>query len=247
MRRESALTSLLIHAVVLLMLFGIVVVTAPVPTIDRPVILANSKLAPYSPNTGAGGQHAKTEASAGRLPPRARMVFVPPMVTPTNRAPKLVMEAALDLPPDMKLPDSNLPNIGDPAGLGKLLSGGIGGPAGIGEGPGRGIGSSPGPGVGNPAVYIPGRGGVTMPVPIHKVEPEYSDEARKAHAMGVVLVAIEVGPDGKPTNIRVTRGFGMGLDEKATEAVRQWRFRPGTKDGKPVTVAAQIEVAFHLL
>jgi protein TonB len=247
MRRESALTSLLIHVVVLLLLFGIVVVTAPVPAIDRPVMLTNSKIAPYSPNHGAGGQRAKTEASAGHLPPRARTQFVPPTVTPPNRAPKLVMEATLDLPPDMKLIDSNLPNLGDPAGLGKLLSNGTGGPAGIGDGPGHRVGSTPGTGVGDRGVYIPGRGGVTMPVPIHTVEPEYSDEARKAHAMGVVLVAIEVGPDGKPSNIRITRSFGMGLDEKAIEAVKQWRFRPGTKDGKPVAVAAQIEVAFHLL
>lgn len=247
MRRESAFTSLLIHAVVLMLLFGIVIVTAPIPNIDHLVILASAKLAPYSPNTGAGGQRAKTEASAGHLPPKSHNVFVPPMVVPPDRVPKLVMEASLDLPPDMKLIDANFPNVGDPTGLGKLPSGGTGGPIGIGDKTGGRIGSNPGTGASGSPVYVPGRGGVTMPVPIHKVEPEYSDEARKAHAMGVVLVAIEVGPDGRPSNIRVTRSFGLGLDEKAMEAVRKWRFRPGTKDGKPVAVSAQIEVAFHLL
>lgn len=157
------------------------------------------------------------------------------------------MEATLDLPPDMKLPEANLPDVGDPAGLGKYLSGGPGGPDGIGGGRGKSIGSTDGSGAGERAVYSPGRGGVTMPVPIRRVEPEYSEEARKARAMGVVLVAVEIGPDGKPRNVRVTRSFGLGLDEKAMEAVMQWLFRPGTKDGKPVAVSAEIQVAFHLL
>ena len=247
MRRESALTSLLIHAAVLLLLFGIVVTTAPIAKIDRPVLLTNSKLTPYSPKPGAGGQRDRTDASAGHLPPRSLRQFVPPMVTPTNPIPKLVMEATLDLPPDMKLPEANLPDVGDPAGLGKYLSGGPGGLHGIGGGRGKSIGSSDGSGAGERAVYSPGRGGVTMPVPIRRVEPEYSEEARKARAMGVVLVAVEIGPDGKPRNVRVSRSFGLGLDEKAMEAVMQWLFRPGTKDGKPVAVSAEIQVAFHLL
>ena len=88
---------------------------------------------------------------------------------------------------------------------------------------------------------------MTAPIPIRRVEPEYSEEARKARAMGSVLVLVDVGPDGRVHNVRVARGFGLGLDEKAVEAVSQWVFRPGTKDGRPVTVGAQIEVAFHLL
>jgi protein TonB len=79
------------------------------------------------------------------------------------------------------------------------------------------------------------------------VEPEYSEEARKARANGMVTVYCEVGPDGKPHNLRISHSFGLGLDEEALKAVAQWLFRPGTKDGKPVTVAASIEVAFHLL
>jgi TonB family protein len=80
-----------------------------------------------------------------------------------------------------------------------------------------------------------------------KVEPEYSEEARKAKFQGVVVLYVEVDASGRATNMRVIHGLGLGLDEKAMEAVKQWRFRPGMKDGKPVRVAAQIEVSFRLL
>ncbi len=79
---------------------------------------------------------------------------------------------------------------------------------------------------------------------ISRVKPEYTAEARKARAKGVVTFYAVVGPDGKLRNIRLVRGLGYGLDEKAIEAVRQWRFKPGTKDGKPVLVPAMIEVRF---
>ena len=90
-------------------------------------------------------------------------------------------------------------------------------------------------------------GGVTAPALLRKVEPEYSEEARKAHYQGTVLLYVEVNPEGKATNIRVQRALGLGLDEKAIAAVQQWQFKPGTKDGNPVTVAATIEVNFRLL
>ena len=61
------------------------------------------------------------------------------------------------------------------------------------------------------------------------------------------MLYIEVDPSGKATNIKVVRSLGLGLDEKAIEAVKKWKFRPGYKDGKPVTVAATIEVNFRLL
>jgi TonB family protein len=80
-----------------------------------------------------------------------------------------------------------------------------------------------------------------------KVEPEYSEEARKAKFQGTVMLYIEVDENGKPKNLRVVRALGLGLDEKAIEAVSKWKFRPGFKDGKPVTVAATVEVNFRLL
>jgi len=89
--------------------------------------------------------------------------------------------------------------------------------------------------------------GVTAPVLLYKREPEYTEEARQAKYSGSVLLYIEVDPSGKATNIRVQRSLGLGLDEKAIEAVRQWKFKPGTKDGNPVTVTATIEVNFRTL
>jgi TonB family protein len=98
----------------------------------------------------------------------------------------------------------------------------------------------------NSGVYRVG-GGVTAPQLISKVEPDYSEMARQARYQGTVLLYTEINPEGQPTNIRVQRSLGLGLDEKAIEAVRQWRFKPGMKDGTPVTVAANIEVNFRLL
>jgi TonB family protein len=89
--------------------------------------------------------------------------------------------------------------------------------------------------------------GVTAPVPIFKPEPEYSEEARLAKYQGDVTLTIEIGPDGATRNIRVVQGLGLGLDEKAVDGVSRWRFRPGTKDGVPVTVLAQVTVNFRLL
>ena len=85
------------------------------------------------------------------------------------------------------------------------------------------------------------------PVLITKVEPTYSPEALADHLSGSVLVSLTVGIDGVPTDIKVVKGLGEGLDEKAVEAVSQWRFQPGTKKGVPVAVQAQVSVNFKLL
>ncbi len=96
-----------------------------------------------------------------------------------------------------------------------------------------------------PGVYRVG-GGVSAPVVISKKDPEFSEEARSAKFQGTVVLAVEIDPSGNATNIKVVRSLGLGLDEKAIEAVKQWKFKPGQKDGQPVTVAATIEVNFRL-
>jgi len=88
--------------------------------------------------------------------------------------------------------------------------------------------------------------GVTAPALLYKVEPEYTELARNAHVEGLVVLYVEVDPEGKAINPRVVRTLGYGLDEKAIEAVRKWKFRPGYKDGKPVSVVATIQVNFRL-
>lgn len=89
-------------------------------------------------------------------------------------------------------------------------------------------------------------GGVSAPRVSYSPDPEYSDEARRAKHQGTCVLSLIVAPDGLPRDIRVARSLGMGLDEKAIEAVSRWRFQPALKDGKPVAVAINIEVQFRL-
>jgi len=89
---------------------------------------------------------------------------------------------------------------------------------------------------------------VSAPVVLAKVEPEFSAEAnRTKFPGGKVVLYVEVNEKGQTQNIRVIQPLGHGLDEKAVEAVSQWRFRPGLRNGKPVTVAATIECNFKRL
>jgi len=89
--------------------------------------------------------------------------------------------------------------------------------------------------------------GVSAPVLVSKIEPEYSEEARVAKLQGTVLLSIVIGVDGHAYNATLARSIGFGLDEKALDAVLQWQFKPGTQNGLPVPVVAQIEVNFRLL
>ena len=88
---------------------------------------------------------------------------------------------------------------------------------------------------------------MSAPSIVYRVEPTYSEEARKAKYQGSVFIQIVVDENGDVKDIRVVRPLGLGLDEKAIEAVAKWRFKPGMKDGKPVAVIANVEVSFRLL
>jgi TonB family protein len=89
--------------------------------------------------------------------------------------------------------------------------------------------------------------GVSKPNLISKVEPSYSEAARKLRVEGVVVLYAVILPDGTARNFRVMQSLGFGLDQKAIEAVSQWKFQPGTKDTRAVSVASTIEVNFRLL
>jgi len=165
------------------------------------------------------------------------------------------MAAAIDVQKDITLPDNpNLPNIGvkNSANV-TLASNGQGGGGGMGSGYGGGLGSGTGNGYGpgtggntGGGVYRVG-GGVSAPVPIFTPEAEFSDEARRAKYQGVCLVSLIVDAQGNPQNVHVVRPLGMGLDEKALEAVRKYKFKPAMKDGRtPVPVLMSIEVNFRL-
>jgi TonB family protein len=88
---------------------------------------------------------------------------------------------------------------------------------------------------------------VSMPRPIYKVEPDYTPEAQAAHLEGTTFLSVVISPEGVARDIKLVRSLDPGLDRKAIEAVRKWKFEPGLKDGKPVPVIASIEINFRLL
>jgi TonB family protein len=88
--------------------------------------------------------------------------------------------------------------------------------------------------------------GVTAPRLVFQKEPEFSEKARRAHYQGTCILKLVVGENGTPRNISVAKPLGMGLDEKAVEAVQTWKFDPAHKDGQPVAVELSVEVSFHL-
>jgi TonB family protein len=89
--------------------------------------------------------------------------------------------------------------------------------------------------------------GVSPPVLISKIEPQYTEEARRAKYEGTAVLYAQIEPSGQATHIKMIKSLGLGLDQKAMEAVATWKFQPGTKAGAPVTVEATVEVNFRLL
>jgi TonB family protein len=200
---------------------------------------------------GGGGDRSPLPQTKGQLPKPAPKQFVPPQQVLQNEQPKLVLEPSIKLdeaPPNLALPawGNPLDKIGPPSN-GTGSGGGIGSGQGGGIGPGSGTGLGPGSGGGMGGGAYRVGGGVSAPGVIFKVEPEYSEEARKAKFQGTVLLSIVVDDKGQPRDIKVVRSLGLGLDEKAVEAVQKWRFRPGLRNGKAVPVYATVEVNFRLL
>jgi len=202
---------------------------------------------------GGGGDRSPIPASKGKLPKFSLEQYTPPTTRIVNEQPKLIMDPTVIVPPELQPPNVNLAQFGDPLGVIGPPSNGTGSGSGIGSGSGGGVGSGTGRGVGpgsgggmGGGVFRVG-GGVSAPQLIHRVDPEYSEEARKAKHQGTVELYVEVEPDGRAHKIVVRRSLGLGLDEKAIEAVRLWKFRPAMRDGKPVTVGALVTVHFRLL
>jgi TonB family protein len=88
--------------------------------------------------------------------------------------------------------------------------------------------------------------GTAPPKAISAPSPRFSDEARKAKYQGTAVLSISVDKTGQIRNVRIVRPLGMGLDQKAVEAVSTWQFRPATKDGEPIDMQINVEVDFHL-
>lgn len=118
--------------------------------------------------------------------------------------------------------------------------------AGTGVGQGRGLGLGPGEGRGFGGGVFSVGGGVSEPVILSQMQPEYSDDARKARVQGTVELLIIVRSDGTVLFDSVRKSLGYGLDQKAIDAVKRWRFVPGKKDGQPVNVYVSVLVNFSL-
>jgi TonB family protein len=261
--KKAGALSMSVHVAVVTLIFTVSFNPTVQQAARNAVTLIAPNLAPYQPDMalkknamqggGGGGNRSPLPASKGKLPRIADKQFVPPSAVVLNEHPKLVMDPTIIAQPDAKLPQIQAANYGDPLSKYGVLSNGTGYGGGIGNGHGGGVGSGNGagfgPGSGGNAgggVYRIG-GGVSQPVPIYRPDPDYSEEARKAKYQGTVILAIVVDEKGNPRDIRVVKPLGLGLDQKAIEAVDKWRFRPGMKDGHPVKVMAQIEVNFRLL
>jgi TonB family protein len=251
---KSGAVSILIHVVVIALLFLVFqskTVREKIHQKFDPIYLPDwkPKLPPAAQKAGGGGgggQKMPQPVAHGEAPKFAPKQFMPPV--------QAIPQPKLPTPPTItaQAPQIQADLYGDP--LSKLMNNSAGqGQSGFGNGDGNGVGSGHGNG------YGPGSGGgmggglyqiggdVSQPVPIYKIEPEYSEEARKAKYSGTVLLSVVIDANGNTRDIHVVRPLGLGLDEKAIEAVAKWRFRPAMKGGHPVAVQAQVEVNFRLL
>jgi len=263
-KKKSAGVSLAVHAVGIAVLIALSIAGAKVVTQTQVISLVAPSISDYMPISskkndevgggGGGGDHDKLVAPKGKLPKFKMEQITPPVMVIRNDHPKLAVDPSVVVPPQVKLASAAALNFGDPKSA--LPSGpasnGTGMGGGIGSGSGGGIGSGTGPGVGpgfgggiGGGVFRVG-GGVSAPRVLENPSPDYSEEARKAKYQGTVVLWLIVDSNGRPRDVRVARSLGMGLDQKAIEAVRLWKFKPALKDGTPVAVQINVEVNFHL-
>jgi len=259
---QARTVSAVIHvmAISALLWLGLKAKAVIVPTVTQPVNITlyvptpPPKVLPVAPTMGGGGgggAHQIIEPTRGN-PPKIvapKMTVIAPQILKIDN-PKL----AADPTEIVKMPENpNLPNLGlsnSPqvalASQGRGSGSGFGSGSGGGLGMGHGIGSGPGSGGGYGGGVMSVGGGVGAPTVVHSVQPEFTEEARQANFQGNVAIQLIVDAQGNPQNIHVVRHLGMGLDEKATEAVRQYRFHPAMYQGHPVAVQIVIDVDFHL-
>ena len=258
--RVPGILSLLAHAAVLAIaitssLVSVVKYKAPV---DDAVLISPYNLSPPVSGTqsGGGGMRSPTPASRGVLPETAPFQLVPP--TPfITQVPAELMAVPTIIAADLSyLPNRNLGlPLGDPNGPIGPPSGGPGSTGGIGDGEDHGVGDKFGPkagGNGDPALAPDlvriGPGGASAPLcPAPATDPAYTDEARKAHIQGKVILDAIVNRDGSITISSIVQKLGYGLDDEASRFVtRNFRCRPGLYQGQAVATPIRIDVNFHL-
>ena len=203
---------------------------------------------------GGGGVRRPEPPTQGKLPRWNMTQIAPPMAAPRPN-PRMAVEATLLGPPELMVPSPNDPGFGDPVAIMISDSGGPGSGSGIGNGDGTGIGNGKGPGFADGYGgstggdrFRPGVGGVGYPTCLYCPEPQYSEDARKAKFQGIVVLQVTVEPDGRAIDIHLVKGAGLGLDERALQAVQNWHFKPALgPNGRPVATVTNIEVNFRLL
>ena len=253
--KRSQLISIAVHLfAVSLLLLPLGKVPAPKPLAStRDVLLmpALPRMKPVVLASGGGGGPAQLlPASLGSLPRVEPKPMLLPMLRPETNS-KLELEPAVELTMSIDPELQKLPQLGSPWAMAGPPSGGNGKDGYIGDGNGGLLG----PGNGKKGI---GPGGVASfgvskcgppvsPIIVHRVDPEFSEEARKAKLQGSILIRAMVTESGMVREPSVQRGLGLGLDEKAIEAVSKWRFKPGQKNCKPAAMPAFFEVNFRLL
>ncbi len=209
---------------------------------------------------GGGGRKALVAASAAqqkgvsrlRSPIPMRPVAERPAPTAADRpAPR--PQTATVVAPVVPVPADTRDTTGEPVvaprqpespGPGAYGEAGSGGGNGIGSGSGPGLGAGANGGAGG-GPYRPGSG-INPPSLVREVKPDYTEEARRRNMEGEVELEIVVRSDGSVGDVTLLRGLGAGLDQRAVDAVRQWRFVPATRQGVPVDVVVQVSVEFRL-
>lgn len=259
----SSVIAFCLHALVIAAILWISLMPHP-RVLQRAQVITPITFQPYIPPVvtaptvkamaggGGGGAHQIVEPTKGHLPPVAKLNLTKPQLIRVDH-PLLAAQPTIKMPQNIKVADNNMPNIGMPQSPQvAMASQGDGGGSGFGAGMGGGIGSGIGGGLGpgSQGGYGGGimsvGGGVSAPQLIHSVEPEFTDQARAARYQGVVAIQLIVDSYGNPEDIQVIRHLGMGLDEKAIEAVRQYKFHPAMYQGHPVPVRLIVDVNFRL-
>lgn len=258
--KKSSAISFAVHAVIIFMVLSLTlknhtvvalqpaITVTPVDfTLSTPAItLPVAKLAGGG---GGGGAHEMVEAIQGQAPTIVKFQTMAPQIIRVDE-PKLATEPTMLV----RMPESSgLPTLGVAhsqqialASQGRGSGSGFGEGLGGGIGAGHGTGAGPGSGGGYGGGIMNVGGGVSAPEVIHSVEPEFTEDARRANLQGSVSIRLIVDSQGNPQNVQLSRHLGMGLDEKALEAVRQYRFKPAMYQGHPVAVQIVIDIDFHL-
>jgi protein TonB len=258
--------ALAVHAGIVALLVTPFIISLTTPTIasKKPLDVTPLDISPYvaklpagadkAGGGGGGGDRSPLPPTKGRAPRFTMTQFAQPTAVIKNPNPKLPMEATLLGPPELKIANPNLANMGDPMAAVVNMSNGPGGGGGIGTGEGGGIGSGSGGGLGpgegggtGGGAFHAGINGVGMPSCFYMPNPPYSEEARKAKYSGIVLVEAVVELNGQLSRMRLIKSPGLGLDDNTLQTLKTWRCKPATgPSGKPVPVIVTFEVNFRL-